>query len=430
VSKIESSPHEQVRNGSPSQSELETVTAARTLSPGAHVGRYEILKLLGAGGMGQLYLARTTFMPGFDKLVALKRLLPAHEQEPDFVRMLLDEARLMASLNHPNIAQVYDAGVDGECPYFTLEYIHGESLKSLLTALGRRGRGLSLSNALWIVISAAAGLHYAHEKRQANGQHWGIVHRDVTPNNLLLTFDGVLKLIDFGVAKARTASTSTRPGTVKGNLRYMSPEQFLGAALDARSDLFSLGIILFELTTGTRWQRERDDQLAAQQMVHGELPLPSQRRTGYPKALEDIVLRALCREPAGRFQSAQDLQQALVDFAVAEGLTPSNIELSSVLKLLFADRAEQSTQHELAAAPVRPAPVEPSGALGLDPGRTLSLPLAAGADTPATADGRAESRSAAEDARRLRRNVVSTRWLFVCAAGLLLTALALAAFLV
>jgi eukaryotic-like serine/threonine-protein kinase len=335
------------------------------LPRGAWLGRYQLLRPLESGGMGQLYLARASEVPGFEKLVVLKRVLATEPYHPDFGRMLFDEARLMASLHHPNIAQVYDAGMDGDCPYFTMEYVHGENLTRLLTALSKRGRGLTLSNALWIVMSAAAGLHYAHEKRLPNGEPWGIVHRDVSPGNIMISFDGVVKVIDFGIAKAVARSVATRPGMVKGNLRYMSPEQFLGAPLTRQSDLFSLGIVLFELTTGTRWQRERDDQLAAQQMVHGPLPLPSERRSGYPAELEAIVLKALARAPAERFADAQQLQQALASFAAQQALVPSNIELGHTLSQLFAERAALSTQRELLDAPGHTPPAhQPLGAGG------------------------------------------------------------------
>ncbi|HEX2735281.1 MAG TPA: serine/threonine-protein kinase [Polyangiaceae bacterium] len=324
------------------------------LDRGTWLGRYEVLRPLGAGGMGQVYLARTQGLPGFEKLVALKRVLPEHDARADFAQMLLHEARLMASLHHPAIAQVYDAAIADEIPFMVMEYVHGESLAKVLVELARRGRGLSLKNALWIVSSVAAALHYAHEKLQPDGAPWRIVHRDVSPNNVMITFDGTVKVIDFGVAKAVAQRTQTRPGTLKGNLRYMSPEQFLGTELDRKSDIFSLGIVLFELTTGTRWQRERDDQLAAQAMLHNPLPRPSERRSGYPHTLESIVLKALARDPAQRFATAQELQQALQDFASQQNLVLSNIELGGVMQTLFAERARSSTQRELLAEASNP----------------------------------------------------------------------------
>lgn len=352
------------------------LSAQAPLARGSHLGRYEIVRELGAGGMGQVYLARSVATPGFQKLVAIKRVT-ADAASRDVAELLLQEAALTANLHHPNIAQVYDAGIADGFPFFAMEYIHGESLTRVLKELARRGRGLSLQNALWIVSSVAAGLHYAHEKLQPDGRPWDLVHRDVSPNNIMITFDGMVKVIDFGVAKAlarpgSARAVSTRPGTVKGNLRYMSPEQFLGGTLNRQSDLFSLGIVLFELTTGTRWQRERDDQLAVQAMLLAPLPRPSERRAGYPAELEAIVNKTLARDARERYATTQELQLALQAFAQSQGTSLSNVELGESMRQLFAERANMSTERELVdlGTPVRGAQghaLGPSGTLRIEP---------------------------------------------------------------
>ncbi len=318
------------------------------LARGQRLGRFEILRRLDAGGMGEVYAARSQAQEGFVKLVAIKVLLPGDSLDrPE--QQLWDEARVMGSLHHPNIAQVYEAGrVDGRA-FFAMEYVHGQSLSHTLARLAQRGRGLSLENALWIVKSVAAALHYAHDKRSPDGRPALIVHRDVCPANIMLTYDGTAKLIDFGVAKAATTTPKTAPGTIKGNLRYMSPEQLIGTALDRRSDVFSLGIVLFELTTGTRFIRERDDQRAAQVVLNGKLPRPSERRSGYSPALESIVMTALARSPDSRYPDARALQQAIEEFARDEQLVLSDIELSQTMQQLFGDSAELSTQRDLLA---------------------------------------------------------------------------------
>jgi eukaryotic-like serine/threonine-protein kinase len=317
------------------------------LPPGTRIGRYEILRGLSRGASGELYLARTIPVDGFQKQVALKRIHSLLATDPAADSMLLEEARLMATLHHPNIAQVYDAGRDRLGTYFTMEYIHGHSLAEVLRALARKGRGLSLGDALYIVTNVAAGLHYAHEKKTPDGGSQALIHRDVSPNNIMLSHNGAVKLIDFGIAKLSTRGPETAPGTIKGNVRYMSPEQYTGSHLDRSSDIFTLGIVLFELTTGTRWLRERDDHKAMQLLLHQPLPRPSDRRTGYSSELERIVLKALKRSAAERHATAQQLQVELEAFALNEKLTLSNISLERLMHSVFGDGATQATERVL-----------------------------------------------------------------------------------
>jgi eukaryotic-like serine/threonine-protein kinase len=256
--------------------------AANLLSPGVLLGRYQILRLLSVGGMGELYLARASGIEGFEKVVVLKRIHPHFAARPEFEQMLLDEARLMGTLHHPNIVQVYDVARHEGYTFFTMEYVYGDNLRNVLKVSAQKGRGLSLTNALWIVSNVAAGLHYAHQKKRSDGTPLRLVHRDVSPGNIMLSHDGAIKLVDFGVAKASVQQARTAPGAIKGHVRYMSPEQCLGNVLDHRSDQFSLGIVLFELTTGTRWIRERDDYDAVQRMLNEPFPKPSERRACAP----------------------------------------------------------------------------------------------------------------------------------------------------
>ncbi len=325
--------------------------------------------------MGELYVARTVGSDGINQLVALKRLRPALQTTPDAARQLLGEARIMASLRHPNIAQIYDADTQGVCPFIVMEYVQGENLGAVLAQLGARGRGLSLPIALWIICNVAAALHHAHQARNADGSSAGIVHRDVCPSNVLITSDGHVKLIDFGVAKAVQREHDTLPGTIKGHVRYLSPEQYLGGDLDGRSDVFSLGIVLFELTTGTRWLRERDDAKAVQVMLNGQYPRPSERRAGYPEALETIVERALQRNRELRHDDARALQRELEEFAASQQLTLSSIALSETMQSLFGPGETWSTQrllNELSAkygqGPRNQIVAPASATLRLDPG--------------------------------------------------------------
>lgn len=346
------------------------------LQPGTRVGRYEILRPLQSGGMGQLYIARSSNAEGFEKLVALKRIVAANDDAREsLARALLDEAQLMAALHHPNIAQVYDAGKHDDGAFYAMEYVNGLSLREIVSTLAKRGRGMNLGHALWIAQCAAAALHYAHDKRAADGSRLGIVHRDVCPSNIMITLDGTVKLIDFGIAKSLARKAHTTPGTIKGNLRYMSPEQYLGMPLDARSDIFSLGIVLFELTTGTRWLRERDDLLAAQQMLHGQYPNPSERRAGYAPELEAITKQALARDRTQRQSDAKQLQRQLHEFARSHQLDNSELAMAALMRELFPEAIDSSTQQDLARAAASQATALMGGRDG-PPASTGTLRLA------------------------------------------------------
>ncbi|MEN9581329.1 MAG: hypothetical protein RJA70_4338 [Pseudomonadota bacterium] len=322
--------------------------------------------------MGELYLARTSGIEGFEKVVVLKRIHPQFASRSDFEQMLLDEARLMATLHHPNIVQVYDVGRHEGCTFFTMEYVHGDNLRNVLKTAARKGRGLSLANALWIVTNVAAGLHYAHQKRRPDGTALRLIHRDVSPGNIMVSHDGAVKLVDFGVAKATVRTARTAPGAIKGHVRYMSPEQCLGNAMDHRSDQFSLGIVLFELTTGTRWIRERDDYDAVRRMLSEPFPKPSERRVKYPVELEQIVMRALARQPDDRFESSQEFQLALEAYARENKLALSAVSMGETMRALFDVAAEYSTQHEL-----HKAGAAPGAALGAQTLPMNRSPLAA-----------------------------------------------------
>src|ERR1044071_5019683 len=206
--------------------------------------------------MAEIFLARLpgVGIEGFEKLVVLKRILPQHALDPELLRMFLDEARLSATLTHPHVTEVYDVGAEGEAPFFAMEYVHGANVREMLRAEARRaGRAnapLPLTHAVTIVAAAAEGLHYAHQRLGPGGEPLGIVHRDVSPSNVLASFDGAVKVSDFGIAKWAFQRTRTQEGTLKGKFAYMSPEQCRGRTVDARRDVFALGAILYELTTG------------------------------------------------------------------------------------------------------------------------------------------------------------------------------------
>jgi serine/threonine protein kinase len=323
------------------------------LAPGVRLGRYQLIRQLRVGGMAEIYLASATGIEGFRKRVVLKRILPQYATQDSYVEMFLDEARLAATLDHPNIAQVYDVGQQVGNYYFTMEYIRGEDLRTILATEYRSGRRVPLGCAVTIGIGVCAGLHYAHGKAGSDGEPLHIVHRDVSLSNILVSYDGAVKIVDFGVAKFAAKSVVTEVGTVKGKLAYMSPEQCRGDDLDHRSDIFAIGIVLYELTTGTRLFKGDNELAVLRKITDGELEPPSRRRPDYPDALEHIVLRALARDPAERYQSAQDLQRELEDFAREHRLSVSSIDLADYMHELFADRVGLETTPSVVLSPRR-----------------------------------------------------------------------------
>ena len=307
---------------------------------GSHLGKYEIIKRLATGGMAEIFLARVSGLPGFQKMVVIKRILPQLATKTDFVEMFLDEARIAATLQHPNIVQMYDVGVVDGNYFIAMEYLHGEDVRSLMRALHRQDKKLPLEHALNIVIGVSSGLHYAHEKVGFDGKPLDIVHRDVTPQNIIVTYDGAVKLLDFGIAKASNRFGETRFGTLKGKVPYMSPEQCRGEPLDRRSDIFSLGIMLYELTLGKRLYQGKSDFEVLKQIVEGTVTPPRELDKDYPPELEEIVMRALEKEKDKRYQTARDIQADLESMVRADRLHVSPIALTRFMEETFGQKIE------------------------------------------------------------------------------------------
>ncbi len=354
----------------------------------ATIGRYEPIRRLAVGGMAEIFLARVpgVGLEGFEKLVVVKRILPQHALDPELLRMFVDEARLSATLTSPHVTHVYDVGTDGDAPFFTMEYVHGANLRELLRAAAAP---LPLGPALTIVAAAADGLHHAHERLGPGGEPLGIVHRDVSPSNVLVSFDGGVKVSDFGIAKWAYQRTRTQEGTLKGKFAYMSPEQCRGRPVDRRSDIFALGTILFELTTGAAPFAAETDLEILNQIAEGRAAPPTwpAARGPYPPALAAIVMRALAPDPDGRFATMREMQLALEGFARDAGLALSTVNLAALMQELFASelaawhaaqRAGQTLGDHLAA---RAAP-------GAGPVERTATDAFARAPSPRRATGR------------------------------------------
>ncbi len=320
---------------------------AQALQPGESgtwLGKYELLRKIAVGGMAELYVARVTGMHGFEKLVALKKVHETHHGNHEFIQMLMDEARLAANLDHPNIAPVYDFGRDGTTYFFTMEYVRGKDLRQLVRAVQAREQRVPLNHILTIATGVAAGLHYAHELCGQDGKPLGVVHRDVSPSNVLVTYDGGVKLVDFGIAKAAALNPhDSADGTLKGKISYMSPEQVRGGALDRRSDVYALGIILWELATHSRLYRGGEYEVL-QTIANRDAPRPSTVDPSFPPGLEDIIMKALERDPERRYASAEALQLALEDFAREHRYSLSSAKLAKYMREVFCQQiaAERS----------------------------------------------------------------------------------------
>ena len=300
------------------------------------LGSFEIVRRLARGGMAEIFLARTSGPSGFEKLVVLKKILPKYAGKPKFVQLFLDEARLAATLDHPNIAQVYDIGMSDGSYFFTMEYLHGQDMRAILHRTWRTGERFPIEHAVQVARHVASALHFAHDKQGPDGVALGIVHRDVSPSNVIVTYDGATKLLDFGVAKTTARTARTRTGALKGKISYMSPEQARGAPTDRRSDIFSLGIVLWEMVTTQRLYRGEND-LATLQLIITQPPKPpSAVRPDVPPELERIVLRALAQDPDERYATAEQLVTDLDELAREHKLKQTSNALAATVSQLFA----------------------------------------------------------------------------------------------
>ncbi|MBI3183630.1 MAG: serine/threonine protein kinase [Myxococcales bacterium] len=295
------------------------------------LGRYLLDRKLAQGGMGEVFLARQSGPGGFERLCVVKRMLEVFASDSSFVRMFLDEARIAAQLTHSNIAQIYDFGeIDGTY-FLAMEYVEGASLREILRAHAAAGTYLPLAPAARIVSQVASGLDYVHSARGPDGRRLEVIHRDVSPHNILVGRSGAVKLIDFGVAKAASAKQRTQVGMVKGKSSYMSPEQARGDRLDHRSDLYSLGLVLYEALSNRRAIEGDSDLSKMQKAASGEIEPIEKVRHDVPGELRLVLERALAPKPAERYPAAGEMAADLERFLTARGQQVTPKELSALL---------------------------------------------------------------------------------------------------
>ncbi len=319
----------------------------RTIDDGSSVdrriGRYRIVGKLGQGSMGTIYLGRAEGVGRFERLMAIKMIHPHLAKQKPIIEMFLDEARVAALIRHPNLVPVFEIGEHDGSYFVAMEYVSGEPLSVFLDENARVGAAIDSDLAAYVMAAVCEALHGAHEMKDAAGRTLDLVHRDICPQNIMLGYDGIVRVMDFGVAKTTRRIAKIESGTYKGRTAYSSPEQIRSGAIDRRSDIFSAGVVLWESTVGKRLFKGEDDTATAANVLEGA-PRPSSARKPYPSNLESIVLKALSADPAQRYQTAREMELALRKYLARRSsmLSASDLEriLKSVCRAQFEDRVE------------------------------------------------------------------------------------------
>ena len=300
--------------------------------------RYRVVEKLESGGMAEVFRAESEGLQGFKKQVAIKRVLPQLSEKKKFISMFLDEARLSAQLSHSNCVQVFDIGVGDNAYFIVMEFVDGANLKTIAESLKKQGREFPVNAAVFVALEICKGLSYAHEMRDSNGVEINIVHRDMSPPNVLVTKFGEIKIVDFGLAKANSQLEKSEPGIIKGKFSYLSPEAAMGQEVDLRTDIFAVGIILWELLTGQRLFLGETDFQTVKKVQQAVVPPASGINKRVPPELERIVARSLARDPAQRYQTARELGQHLSKFLFAYGQPVSTFDIATLVQGAMRDR--------------------------------------------------------------------------------------------
>jgi serine/threonine protein kinase len=309
-------------------------------------GKYYLLERISVGGMAEVFKAKAFGEAGFERLVAVKRILPSIAEDQEFIAMFVDEAKLAVQLTHPNIAQIFELGKVGESYFIALEYVAGRDMRAIFERARKRSETLPIPMACYMVMKLCEGLDYAHNKKDSAGRSLELVHRDVSPQNILMSNDGDVKLIDFGIAKAASKSSKTQAGILKGKFGYMSPEQVRGLQVDRRSDIFAVGICLYELLTMERLFVGESDFSTLEKVRNVEIVQPSAYNKKIPEELENIVLKALAKHPEDRYRSAMDLHDDLQSFMYTSGNFFARKDLSVHMHKLFEEEIRKENARD------------------------------------------------------------------------------------
>jgi TonB family protein len=395
---------------------------------GTRFGQYVLIDKIATGGMAEVWKARMRGVEGFQKIVAIKKILPHLSDNQDFVEMFIDEAKLAAQLNHNNIIHIYDLGKIQSSYYIAMEYIDGFDLKTILRRAEERGQPMSVELALFIASKIASALDYAHRKKDFDSRELGLVHRDVSPQNVLISQEGDIKLCDFGIAKAASKASHTQAGALKGKLQYMAPEQAWGRTIDRRSDVFSLGTVLFEMLTAKKLFAGESELSILDQVREAQIVAPSTHNDEITPEIDAIVMKALQKDPADRYQTAGDMSREIDAILYSFRPTPTSADLAIYMHHLSATEPvaaepvfEQSPEMLPPPPPVRAAGVSPSVPVS-------AIPAASGMTAPSVG---AQVITSPESARELSLEEApkKKRGLFIAAAALLLALAAGAAFM-
>lgn len=342
-------------------------------------GKYLLLDRLAVGGMAEVFLAKSFGIEGFEKIIAVKRILPTMAEDEDFIDMFIDEAKIAGHLNHANIVPIYELGKIGESHYIAMEYVWGKDLLQIMNRFRKMRKRMPASMVAFIGTRMCEALEYAHNKRDRDGQPLNLIHRDISPQNVLVSYEGAVKLIDFGIAKAASRTTTTQAGVLKGKFGYMSPEQVRGLPIDHRSDIFAVGTCMYEMLTADRLFVGESDFSTLEKVRHAAARPPSEFIPDLSPEFERIVMRALARNVDDRWQSAGDLHESLQQFLVSQRPTFTTTKLAAWMTSAFAEEVAKekgrldgyakvarpssppppATGPKLAARPPAPKPAEP-----------------------------------------------------------------------
>lgn len=308
------------------------------MQEGSRFGPYQLIKRIAYGGMAEIHLAKTTGIRGFERLLALKVIHPKYSEDQEFIDMLIDEAKIAVNLNHSNLCRIFDLGRIESTYYIAMEFIDGKDLYQLLVRCAELDIQIPIDLAAFIALEMAAGLHYAHTQKDNYGRPLNVVHRDISPQNILLSYDGEVKIVDFGIAKASQRSKETESGVIKGKFFYMSPEQAWGHPIDGRTDIFSTGICLYEMITGEMLYSEEKALVLLDKVRKAEIPDMKSKRPEVPDELVRITLKALARDRDQRYAVAEDLQRALTAFLYTKWPDFSRRRLVEFMRQVFGDQ--------------------------------------------------------------------------------------------
>jgi serine/threonine protein kinase len=338
---------------------------AAAAPPDDTYGPYRLLERVAVGGMAEVFRAKRSGVEGFEKVVAVKRILSHLSDNKEFVDMFIDEAKMVAGLTHPNIVQIFDLGRIERSYYIAMEYVHGRDLRTILRRARERGVPVPLELSAFVVSRVCAALEYAHRKRDERGQPMLLVHRDVSPQNILLSFEGDVKLTDFGIAKAASKATITDKGALRGKLLYMSPEQAWGKPMDRRSDIFSVGIVFYEMLTGQKPFLGTSEMSILETVRECRVAPPTTLNPRIPEKMERIAMKALERDPEVRYQDAGEMHRDL-ERVLHEGRPPTPRDVTLLLEQLF-DEAERGSAVSADWSAERPSSVHGDPGAGPEP---------------------------------------------------------------